>query len=370
MLSGELVPVRVLGGRQVIPELGARAYLATECNPGAYNSSPYLALDLLGKSLRYTADVSGLGCGCNAALYLSSMQRDPRGPECLDPYCGAAGACWTSCAEIDLQQANMHAWHSALHSRAGRSGLAAGYGGGGDGRSGPRNWTASEYGPGAVCIDTTQPFEVAASFPVDAHGSLAAVTVTLSQPGRVCPLSVTLGSYPGMGELSSALRAGMTPMVSYQGSKDLGWLDGRGADSRGPCDADAPWTCADRARFYDFSLQCIEGRGGGGCRPGQPRASGRAAHVQQQLRARQACMAAHAWQDVASTLVEAFKALAAGGHAQAGCAGSMLLAVGAAVGLVSVLTGVCSGLDLIRGPHAGAGRSSEQLLAMGVVPRA
>ena len=43
----------------VIPHLASRAYLAEGCSNGEYNRSEYAALKLLGKTLRYSVDLSG-----------------------------------------------------------------------------------------------------------------------------------------------------------------------------------------------------------------------------------------------------------------------------------------------------------------------
>lgn len=239
--------------------MNSRAYFANGCSNGSYNPSDYLALTLLGKTLRYTSDLSGSTCGCNAALYLTSMHHSTHPGECSDYYCDANSVCGQSCAEIDLQEANQFAWHSTLHASTDSSGLGAGYGGGGEGWSGPRTWMAHQYGPYRECIDTTMPFDVAVSFPADVTCQLTALQVVLSQAGRSCPLSLEIKGYSGMAELTEALRRGMTPTVSYWGSEDLGWMDGLGADQKGPCSFDAPGACAAAVRFYNFSIHDIEG---------------------------------------------------------------------------------------------------------------
>merc|ERR1712217_795310 len=158
---------------------------------------------------RYTTDMSGAGCGCNAALYLTSLHQNSQISGCSDYYCDANNVCGQSCAEIDIQEANQAAWHSTLHTKTDHSGVGGGYGGG-TSWNGPRNWNPSQYGPGASCIDTNAPFDVAVSFPVDGQGTMQAMQIELTQKGKGCPLQLNLGSYAGMGELSAALAAGMT----------------------------------------------------------------------------------------------------------------------------------------------------------------
>merc|ERR1712039_148418 len=109
-------------------------------------------------------------------------------------YCDANRVCGVACAEIDLQEANEHAWHSTLHVHDDGSGVGVGYGGG-DGWDGHRDWTSREYGPGGACIDTKLPFQVAVSFPTDARGQLIAMDIHLSQANKPCNLERSIDMY-------------------------------------------------------------------------------------------------------------------------------------------------------------------------------
>jgi len=248
-------------GGVVRPFMRGRTYFADSCANGTYEPSRYAAMQLLGKTLRWTTDISGATCGCNAALYLVSLRQSSQESGCFDYYCDANSVCGVPCPEIDLQEANMHAWHSTLHVHDDGSGIGAGYGGGIN-WNGHRDWTMEQYGPNAMCIDTTKPFQVAISFPVDASGRLAAMTTTLSQAGKPCNLSISVGEAgywfhgrDGIAELTEALRAGMAPVISYWSAEDMLWMDGAGVDGRGPCRVDTPDQCADSVRFYGFSLE-------------------------------------------------------------------------------------------------------------------
>lgn len=234
--------------------LGSRGYLAATCTAGKYNNTQYLALDLRGKSLKYTTDMSGAGCGCNAALYLTSMHQNKHASDCGDFYCDANNVCGQSCAEIDIQEGNRFAWHSTLHGAQDHFGLGKGYGGGGDGWSGPRDWPGGDFGPKGKCIDTDLPFQVAVSFPLDEAGKLKSMDVYLTQDGHDCPLALNLAGYNEMAELDAALAAGMTPIMSYWSSDDMLWMDGKGDDEMGPCQKDFPDDCGESVRFYDFSV--------------------------------------------------------------------------------------------------------------------
>jgi len=254
----ESAEVEVIGGATVVPRLGGRAYFSDTCNENAYTNTQYTGLALLGKTLRYTADLSGTGCGCNAAFYLVSMRQNTQPGSCNDDYyCDANSVCGVRCAELDLQEANMYAWHTTLHTADDSSGKGGGYGGGG-GWEGPRDFTSGQYSPGGLCIDTTMPFQVAASFPVDAAGVLTAVEVTLSQAGKSCPLTISISDY-SMAEIGDALAQGMTPVVSYWAADDMLWLDGQGADRQGGCASDHKDACPDTVRFHDFSVFDIGG---------------------------------------------------------------------------------------------------------------
>jgi len=241
-------------GGEMRPKMGSRAYFADACTAGVYDHNQYVALKLLGKKMRYSLDVSGAGCGCNAAFYLTSMRQNPHKSQCSDYYCDANNVCGESCAEIDIQEANMFAWHSTLHTAQDHGGKPAGYGGGGPGWSGPRDFGRGEYGPGAKCIDTNKPFQVEVSFPVDAQGSLQAMEVMLSQEGHYCPLKMRIDNYGGMGELSHALELGMTPIVSYWSADNMLWMDGAGVDGMGACQTDSAKSCGDSVRIYDFAV--------------------------------------------------------------------------------------------------------------------
>jgi len=241
------------------PHLKGRGYFTESCSKGdVVHSNKYSAFRLLGHRLKYTVDVSNAGCGCNAALYLVSMRQNPNPSQCFDHYCDAASVCGVSCAEVDLQEANRHAWHSTLHKPDDLPGLIAGYGGGDSSWNGPRDWDDDKYAPHAkACINTLLPFYVAVAFPTDASGNLISMQVGLSQSkkgGSSCEIGLNITSYAGMPEVTRALSAGMTLVVSYWRSDNMLWLDGRGADSMGPCAKD-DGQCGQGAKFFNFSIE-------------------------------------------------------------------------------------------------------------------
>mmetsp|Transcript_42148 Transcript_42148/g.83799 ORF Transcript_42148/g.83799 Transcript_42148/m.83799 type:complete len:234 (-) Transcript_42148:123-824(-) len=223
-----------------------------------FDRREYSALQLLGRTLRYTVDLSGAGCGCNAALYLVAMPQVKHPTACGDYYCDANAICGARCVEIDIQEANTRAWYTSVHAAEDPAGHGGGYG------AGRRTWNATEYGPNGTCIDTDQPFQVAATFARAklTSGPLGALEVTLSQVGKPCPLTVRIDKYPqpggeldGFDEISKALEGGMTPVVSYWGAgESMRWLDGPGIDNEGPCGAENASRCSDSVVFSDFAV--------------------------------------------------------------------------------------------------------------------
>jgi len=262
--AGSNVPGQAVGSLEVSPDgsvtahLDARVYFADSCTEGSYDHTKYWGLKLLGRTLKFTTDISGAGCGCNAALYLTSLKQNPEISTCNDYYCDANQVCGVSCAEVDIMEANKRAWHSTLHSAQDHSGKGGGFGGG-SGWNGPRDFNAQQYGPGGSCIDTSMPFNVEVSFPVDAGGQLQAMKVTLTQTGKSCPLGIDLDGYAGMAEIHDALDKGMTPIISYWKSGDMLWMDGKGSDGQGPCAVDAQ-QCGETVKFSGFRLEAMPGQ--------------------------------------------------------------------------------------------------------------
>jgi hypothetical protein len=259
-VPGEAVgPLEVAAGDRIVAHMGARTYFADTCTEGTYRNDDYVAMKLLGKKLRYTADVSAAGCGCNAAFYLVSMRQNREVSSCNDYYCDANHVCGVKCVEVDIQEASKRAWHSTLHSNSDSAGLGGGFGGG-DSWNGPRDFTSEQYGPGGRCIDTSRPFDVMVSFPVDETGSLKRMQVNLTQTGKNCPLTINLDDYHSMAEISLALAEGMTPVISYWKSGDMLWMDGKGDDGQGPCAEDMQ-KCGESVSFYGFTIENIESVG-------------------------------------------------------------------------------------------------------------
>ena len=93
---------------RVVPHTKGRSYWVTARTQDAYDNEECAALNLQGKTLRYTTDMSGTGCGCNTAPYLTSLRQSTGKSCCGDHYCAANHICGQSCAEIDNQEAKQH----------------------------------------------------------------------------------------------------------------------------------------------------------------------------------------------------------------------------------------------------------------------
>jgi len=67
--EGQVTPQAIIQqqtvGSTIVPQPGAVVYFAAKaaCKPGAFNRASYAALSLLGKTIRYTVDLSRLSCG-------------------------------------------------------------------------------------------------------------------------------------------------------------------------------------------------------------------------------------------------------------------------------------------------------------------
>ena len=243
----------------------------------------YHKLGLLNRELSFDVDLSGVQCGCNAAVYLAHMTQIGGKPN----YCDA----WSepSCLEIDMLEGNAKALQATLHTvkqqieekpQCDCSWTNGGaYCGSGDGsvcwiaccgggaaaapapappkrcnqegcvaHLGKDESNAHLFGPGAVGIDSSRPFSVSATFreaPVDGGQLGATFDLTLYQgdgPGSrqvhfFNPEAVPEGSHTTGGQPApvpaadrvvtrQALQDGMVLVTSLWTAEDMSWLDG------------------------------------------------------------------------------------------------------------------------------------------------
>ena len=213
----------------------------------------YQKLFLLGKTLRFTVDLSGVHCSCDASIYLVAMGQ----PTILGEsnYCDIQGVDGsTPCTEIDLIEGNRAAVQTTLHTRSGhgpdgscnQDGCAVNYG---KDRKPPAAEDADPgvelYGPSKFArIDSRKPFTVVAMFATGTEDTEELrMTVAFEQYGLTVPVFDSLVNGNPTAELrdvpqfqgvpiadqaivNQALRGGMVLAVSLWRADDLSWLDG------------------------------------------------------------------------------------------------------------------------------------------------
>ena len=160
------------GGTRLALKHNSGASVVSAC-PGKWRPEDILEFKLLDKTMSFTVDLSKVGCACNLAFYLvSAPARDVDGTpipgdNMLAPgnyYCDAnkVGGQW--CPEVDIMEANNHAFQSTPHKcDPPTNGHYANCDRGGCGQN-TRDMPNS-YGPGGQFrIDTTKPFKVITAF--------------------------------------------------------------------------------------------------------------------------------------------------------------------------------------------------------------
>lgn len=285
--------VKILeGGNRFTIHHKSRVYFGEKCTPGEYNPLDYTNLKLLGKKFRFTANIKGTQCGCNAAMYFTPMHQNTGFKNRAGSYyCDAnfVGAfTWgkkeEGCQEIDVLEGNQYAMHSTLHAWGEKQegtpengyiqvwksiydhdGLSGGNGGGMGGGNGPRSFKNEQFCPGSATIDTTKEFEMVAYF-FEKGGKFDRFLVEIRQGDRNLTAIDTWwdreklakhGAFnlndhntgprlhanpykygyeaPQMDDLTRVLKGGVTPIFSFWSSKTMDWMDGPGTDGLGPC---------------------------------------------------------------------------------------------------------------------------------------
>ena len=142
-----------------------RAYFSLRPSSRQWGRLQYDKLRLLGKTLRWTVDLSSVACGCNLALYLVSM---PLADGSGSRYCDINTN--PPCLEIDLMEGNIKALKATLHTQRGQAsdGTCNQWGCG-------THWGPPDhnglFGIGSPNVDSSRPFRMSASF--DPQGRMA-----------------------------------------------------------------------------------------------------------------------------------------------------------------------------------------------------
>jgi len=201
-----------------------------------YGPWDLVQLRLLAGSISFTVDLSRVGCACNLAFYfVSAPARDVDGIPIAgnttyapgNYYCDAnqVGGQW--CPEVDVMEANTHAFQATPHkcdppvgdrhyTHCDRAGCAQN-----------TRYMNQAYGPGpSFSINTLQPFKVTTEF--WASGStLTGMKTTLQQGDHQVVLDHSNCDAAYLGALSKAMEAGMSLRITYWGDKaeTMSWLD-------------------------------------------------------------------------------------------------------------------------------------------------
>jgi len=189
-------------------------------------NSFYRFPNLLGKTLSFDVDVSTARCSCNAAFYFISPP--PGFP--INQYCDGQ----TNCTEIDVMEANAHAFQSTPH--CGTGGDACHWGCGENFRN------DKGFGPGGSAVDTNQPFNVYVKFNSNDGNTLNAISGGARQNGKN-GISYSLtdqgcSGLPGnpktyISNMTKDVKGNLVLMVSYWHG-DMNWLDGCSAGQTCP----------------------------------------------------------------------------------------------------------------------------------------
>jgi len=231
-----------------------RMYLMEDLSVNDWWGSKYVFYNLLGKTVTFTVDISGVPCGVAACLYFVAIWNPGPGSQYCDIQPNFGG-----CFEMDLMEANSHAYEASLHTDLGSrtafdgtcnmNGCSVNVGRYPFTRSGLK--TGELYGPGAKVIDTRKPFQVKASVSKDGY-----MTIVLSQEGRTLPHfnQTEAGNFPGIwsgdswkpekypkpggiskaeaAKVVTAMHKGVRLVASTWTTDDTSWLDGTGCSGQ------------------------------------------------------------------------------------------------------------------------------------------
>lgn len=222
-------PVELNWGK-AFPSSDVSSWPAVHVPYGCGTDANMPSIDVLGKTLHFTVDLSSAGCrnvlafqavdakrnnGCYCdGNSLSARSDDPYYPgNCTGPL----NQQHQPCVELDFMEANKYVWATTIHAGNVPGGWQSGDAGGrGATRSGIAAW---QYGPGSSVIDTDHAFDVSIGFP-EGQG----LKVSLKQNGN--GVSFNVGAGADMSQVTEALKRGVTPGFSYWNSPDgMSWYD-------------------------------------------------------------------------------------------------------------------------------------------------
>jgi len=252
---------------------GGRMYMLNDWRAGSWGAASYRKFNLLGKTVAFEVDLSGVGCGILACLYLSAMRAPgPNGANYCDIMPSSGG-----CFELDLMEANMLGYEVSLHTHPGSAfdgscnekGCSTNVGRYPYSMTEPHPRSADLYGPGKY-IDTRSPFKVVASMAWD-----GALTVWLRQADRELEVYNRTSAwnvpevydynnraaYPAAGGIPAAdlakvppaMEQGLTLVTSLWTTPNTRWLDMTACGGE-----DAPHADLDSAHFTVWGLTVFD----------------------------------------------------------------------------------------------------------------
>lgn len=215
-VSGSTVKVKYNGNVQI----------AKTAN-NSYSPNMFQEYRLAGKTVTFTADLSNVGCSCDAAFYFVSMpgygsNGQPTPGQWGAYYCDANDVNGVWCWEMDVMEANKYALAVTPHKCSQKPGGyisscdKAGCG------TNPYYSNKEAFGPSSSYkIDTTQAFTVSVNF-----GS--SIEVTLKQGSNSFQFQDCSNNGGYVSDMNEAFDYGMVLVMSYFGGSynDFSWLDG------------------------------------------------------------------------------------------------------------------------------------------------
>jgi len=203
---------------------------------GEWQPQGMTQLKLMGKAIKFTVDLSHVGCACNLAFYLISAPArgwdghlsagTDRGGQ-PPYYCDAnqVGGQW--CPEVDIMEANNNAFAATPHKCDAAVGGHYNYCDRGGCSQNTRDKQGS-YGPGSeFTINTRQSFDVSTAFLEDSGHVLIGMRTILTQASKQVELHHSDCSADYIAQLSAAMTSGMSLRITYWGDKasTMSWMD-------------------------------------------------------------------------------------------------------------------------------------------------
>lgn len=224
----------------------------------------YFKPNLLGGSMSYTADLSGVGCSCIAGMVMKLL---PVMNEDADEFKHCGGMYERAyCPEFDIMEANKYGFHTTAHGCRAPDDDGIYHECDHKGQCTTdilENDTVGDYGPGdlgAAGINTEEPFHVKIEFGTDRDNFFNSYTTTLTQGDK--QVVMTSGECNYLNEMAYD----MTEMVIITSSytfRNVSWLQHDACE--GACDRDATHVAIRDIEFvttenqpitYEFGQQC------------------------------------------------------------------------------------------------------------------